>query len=269
MILTVILTPKEQQGLLHNKLVWLTRPLGQNAVLQSALENLGARVFCLPLLEIIPLLPTGANRTRLQNLDQYDLVFYVSSNAANAGMAAINNWWPQYPAHILNFAVGPGTAAVIEQHGLLVHYPTQRMDSEAMLALPQLQSIAGKKALIVRGVGGREILSAGLLERGASVDYAELYERKAPHYALDYLQECVHQHSPDALVVSSSEAMDNLKTLFSNWYEPWPTLPLYVASQRLADHARAAGFQNMQVMAGATDATIIEGLCKLAGDQQA
>jgi len=245
---------------LHSRCIWLTRPAEQSVGLQESLRSFGARTFSFPLLHIEKIEPQGLTLSRLQNLDQYDLVFYVSSNAARIGMDSISVWWPQYPSHILNFAVGPTTAAVVEAHGLVVYYPLERMDSEAMLALPQLQQIAGKRALIVRGVGGREILSEGLLARGANVDYAELYQRLAPHYTRSYMKNCLQVHEPDAIVVSSGEAMDNFKTLFAGWYDGWQTLPLHVVSPRLQEHAGAAGFANVVVMAGATDAAIIKGL---------
>jgi len=255
---------------LQGRQIWLTRPHEQSAGLQKTLQELGARSFNLPLLLIVPVEPQGITKTRLQNLDQYDLVFYVSSNAAKAGMDLISSWWPQYPAHILNFAVGSSTAGVLGSHGLAVDYPRERMDSEAMLALPGLQEIAGKKALIVRGIGGREILAEGLLARGARVDYAELYERKLPQYTKTYLKNCLQEHPPEAIVISSGEAMDNLKALFSSWYSEWAQLPLHVASSRLQEHACAAGFENVVVMVGANDAAIIKGLLfAFAGSQSA
>ena len=81
----------------------------------------------------------------------------------------------------------------------------------AMLALPQLQAIQGKKALIVRGIGGREILAESLQERGVSVDYAELYQRKRPEYDATMLQQLFQQEKPQAVVVSSAESLDNLR----------------------------------------------------------
>jgi uroporphyrinogen-III synthase len=241
----------------HN--IWLTRPAAQVTGLQGQLQQAGAAVFCLPLLVIAPLVPTGINKQRLLDLDRYDLVFFVSSNAASIGLEAINDYWPQYPRHIQNFAVGPGTAAVLQGYGLDVAWPTERMSSEAMLALPQLQAIAGKKALIVRGVGGREILAEGLLARGASVDYVELYERKQPVYAADYLRQQYQQQTPAAVVVSSAEALDNLYGFFAP-LGLWPLLPLFVSSDRLAEHAHKLGNNQTCVMAGASDAAIIAGL---------
>ncbi len=239
--------------------IWLTRPAAQVETLQAQLQQAGAKVFCLPLLLIEPVVLTGVNKQRLMDLDRYDLVFYVSSNAAALGLDAIANYWPQYPAGLQNFAVGPGTAAVLQKHGLDVSYPTERMSSEAMLALPALQEINGKKALIVRGVGGREILAEGLLARGASVDYAELYERKPPQYAADTLCQYYQQQQPHMIVISSGESLDNLHSLF----EPlglWNSLPLAVSSERLQEHACKLGNFAQLLLAGANDAAIIEGL---------
>jgi uroporphyrinogen-III synthase len=248
---------------LTGKTIWLTRPAGQGAELRAALEQLGARVQVLPLLVIKPLQPSQADKQKLIDLDRYDLVFFVSTNAATLGLEAIAQWWPQYPVGIRNFAVGPGTAAVLEKQGLSASYPTERMSSEALLALPDLQDIAGKKALIVRGAGGREIIAAGLLARGAAVDYAELYERAVPQYAPAMLQELVRSATPSALVISSAEALDNLKALFAPAVAEWTQLPLVVSSPRLAEHAQVLGFQRADVIEGATDAAIIQGLRSL------
>lgn len=238
---------------------WVTRPVAQSLELRQALENLGASVLALPLLEIVPVSLAGKSKQYLMDLDRYDLVFFVSSNAASIGLDAIGNYWPQYPPHIRNFAVGPGTAQVVRSYGLEVFFPNERMTSEALLALPQLSDIEGCKALIVRGVGGREILAAGLQARGASVDYAELYERRRPHYEPGWLQQCLQQQT-DGVIISSSEALENLHALLQLPGTAWQRLPLYVSSDRLAAHARQLGFMYATVLAGANDAAIIAGI---------
>jgi uroporphyrinogen-III synthase len=245
--------------------VWLTRPLEQVTGLQQALERLGAAVLPLPLLNIRPLVPTQTVTQTLINLDQYDLVFYVSTNAATLGLDAIGQWWLQYPVHIQNFAVGPSTAAVLEQHGLSAHFPRERMSSEALLAMPELQDIAGKKALLVRGVGGREIIAEGLVARGAQVAYAELYERVLPAYDRGWLAERLRHDYPDAVVVSSAEALDNLQQLFAPVSTDWRRLPLVLSSPRLVEHAAAHGFSRTFLIDGATDAAIIAGLLTAFG----
>jgi uroporphyrinogen-III synthase len=201
-----------------------------------------------------------ADQQKLLNLDRYDLLFYVSTNAARIGLDAIAQWWPQYPAHIENFAVGPGTAAVLEREGLQVGYPAERMTSEAMLALPGLQQISGKRALIVRGVGGREIIAAGLQARGVAVDYLELYERALPSHDSHWLRDLLETQWPDAVVISSGEALDNLKLLLAPLSPRWQHLPLAVSSPRLAEHATATGFAPPPILPGASDEAIIAGL---------
>lgn len=235
--------------------------------MRKALEPLGAELVELPLLDILPLQPSQADKEKLVNLDRYDLVFYVSTNAARIGLDAINQWWPQYPAHIRNFAVGPGTAAVLEQQGLRVSYPEQRMTSEAMLALPELQEISGNKALIVRGVGGREIIAEGLVARGATVDYAELYDRAVPKHDPAWLQQLLQHAWPDAVVISSGEALENLQHMLAPLSAQWQQLPLAVSSPRLAGHALALGFAVPRILPGAGDATIIAGLLADFGKQ--
>lgn len=248
------------QHILTGRCIWLTRPAGQNAELAQRLERWGATVVQLPLLEIRPRTPNPAARQRLIDLDRYALVFYVSTNAARIGLQAIAQWWPQYPAQLRNFAVGPGTAAILEAQGLSVCYPRERMTSEALLALPELQDIAGLKALIVRGVGGREVMAAGLRARGATVDYVELYERGLPTHDPDWLLQCLTRQVPDVVVVSSGEALDNLKILLAPHTAAWQQLPLLLSSPRLVEQAQQCGFLRCQAMAGADDASIISGL---------
>jgi len=246
---------------LAGRTVWLTRPAQQAGPLQAALQARGARVFCLPLLEIAAVPPKREQLQHLKDLDRYDLVVYVSSNAARIGLDRIFEWWPQYPVGILNLAVGSGTAAVLEAEGLQVGYPTERMDSEGLLALPELADIGGKRALIVRGMGGREVLAQGLRERGCTVDYVELYERRQPAYGVDYLAHCLASQPPDAVVVTSAEALSNLKELFFPVGDEWRELPLFLPSERVQEHAQQLGFGRCRRLESASDAAIITGLC--------
>jgi uroporphyrinogen-III synthase len=247
---------------LSGKTIWLTRPAGQGAALRAALEAQGARVEMLPLLVIEPVPLAQAEKQKLVDLDRYDLLFFVSTNAATLGLDAIAQWWPQYPVGILNFAVGPGTAAVLEQHGLTAYYPNERMTSEALMALPQLQDVRGKKALIVRGVGGREIIAEGLRAGGASVDYLELYRRATPRYDAACLRKRMHEAAPSTVVVSSADALDNLRQIFAD-IPGWEQLPLLVSSPRLGEHAKALGFQRFALVEGASDAVILDALLSL------
>ncbi|MGS9164769.1 uroporphyrinogen-III synthase, partial [Salmonella enterica subsp. enterica serovar Infantis] len=60
--------------------------------------------------------------------------------------------------------------------GFDIRYPLDRDISEALLQLPELQNIAGNRALILRGNGGRELLGETLTALGAEVSFFECYQ---------------------------------------------------------------------------------------------
>lgn len=252
--------PAAPPQLLRGQCIWLTRPEDQAGKLEKALQAQGATTCSLPLLEIVPVPPDAETRDLLQALDRYDLAVYISVNAARIGLKTIARFWFDYPPQLQNFAIGPATAKVLREAGLRVRSPARNADSESLLKLPELQNVDGKRALIVRGVGGMETLAQGLRERGCTVDYAEVYGRLLPAYAPPWLQEKLDEYPPDAIVISSAEAMDNLKTLFGAWYADWARLPLFVSSERLAAKAASIGFTRVVTMVGATDARLVKGL---------
>ena len=212
------------------------------------------------MLVIEPLPVDAAIKTRVMDLDHYDLLFFISTNAAQLGLSLIADYWPQFPVGLAIYAVGPTTAAVIEEAGLHAEYPAERMSSEALLALDSLQDIAGKKALVVRGVGGRELLAEALKSRQASVDYLELYRRNPPALARGELANWLAREKPAAVIVTSAEALDNFVSQLSVDRQVLSGIPLFVSSQRIADSAATAGFTRIVVMPGADDKAIIDSL---------
>ena len=246
--------------MLDGKTIWITRPAGQADSLMQSLAAQGANVKSLPMLAIEPVVPDSGIRTTVMNLDQYDLLFFISTNSAALGMELIHDYWPQFPVGVAVYAVGPSTAEVLARYNLDPEFPGTRMSSEALLALPSLSAIDGRKVLIVRGVGGRELLAQELRNRGASVDYLELYRRDCPEYPPGALAAEVEHAVPAAIVVTSAEALDNLRGLLERDAVPVASIPLFVSSARIAEKAKESGFLLAVTMSGADDRAIIESL---------
>lgn len=89
--------------------------------------------------------------------------------------------------------------------GRAVLHPPHGNDSDALLALPPLQELAGQTVLIVRGDGGRPQLGETLARRGARVRYAEVY-RRVPVAADWALFDRLAASNPALLITSSHSA---------------------------------------------------------------
>lgn len=238
---------------LQGRTVVVTRPAEQAGDLIAALEQAGAVPLAFPTLAIEPRELTPADRQKILNLDQYRAVICVSPNAARLGLDALADYWPQWPVQQLWFAVGPATGAAMQDWGLPVTVAQQGSTSETLLDDPQLKMVAGEQILILRGEGGRETLAETLRERGAKVDYLELYRRVQPAIDPASLWSALDQQPTPILTVTSGDGLRNLMTVADKHLNRLRQCPLVVISGRLAEFARQQGFT--QVWLAASPAT--------------
>ncbi len=146
--------------------ILVTRPLPQGEELVSRLRALGRVAWSFPLIEFTPGRELPALGGHLTHLGSDDLLFALSQHAVEFAHARLQQQglpWPTSPRY---FAIGRTTALALHTvSGQHIRYPLDREISEVLLQLPELQNIAGKNALILRGNGGRELLGATLTER--------------------------------------------------------------------------------------------------------
>jgi len=225
----------------------VTRPRDQADGLAAKLQKLGANPVMLPLLEIAPAPDQNALQAFVQRVANYQLLIFISPNAVAYGMSALQ----QIPAGVYVAAVGQGTAKAL--HKLKVEeviVPSERFDSEGLLALPELQQVAGWHIAILRGDGGRELLGETLASRGAQVEYVTCYRRSKPE--LDAQVWLAAQ--PDVIAVTSSEALTHL---WQGLGEAAATLArtatLFVAHPRIAEIAHSQGWQHVVIAAAGDD----------------
>lgn len=219
--------------------VLVTRPAGQAEGLQAHLRELGAHPVLFPTLEILPPADTSTLARRLVELPNYDLAIFVSPTAVQYGLGAIPSW----PVGLRAAGVGQGTAAALRTAGIKqVLAPSDGGDSEHLLALPELADMAGQRALIFRGEGGRQLLADTLAARGARVDYAECYRRGLPVVDPAVLLDTWRRGGIQAVTVLSSQGLDNLFTLLGEDNAGLiRATPLFAPHPRIAEHARVRG----------------------------
>lgn len=247
--------------------IWATRPAHQNVSWQAQLAEFGAQVLALPLLDIVPLSSPEATariKARVLKLDEYQHVLFVSQNAVAEAFRWFEDYWPQLPVGIHYYAVGAKTANAVAAFGVPVNEAGDAMNSEALLALPQLQQVAGSKILICRGQGGRPKLGEELAARGARVDYLELYQRALPAAATAGIA-AVDWQQRHIIPLFSGETLQNLLSIL-------PTTPsktniqLVVPAAHIDEQARATGFSGAVVAQNASEQAMLAAIAKVINE---
>ena len=227
------------------------RPRGQHDSLRAAARRHGAQVLALSPFVIEALTGTDQRHALKQALAA-GITVWTSANAVRAAAAL-------QPLHVRRgqawLAVGSGTRRALLRAGIDARAPA-RMDSEGLLAMPDLQDVRARSIGLVTAPGGRGMLLPRLAERGAHVVRADVYARHPIAFtgrALAALDTALASPHHVLLALSSQEALQRLLMAHpTERHAALVDIAVVAASQRLAGIARSSGFQRITV---ATDAT--------------
>lgn len=230
---------------LNGRTIVVTRPVGQAAGLCKTIEKLGGRALCFPVLGIAPVLDRSAIVSVAQRLDAFDLAFFVSPNAVEYALEAILQT-REWPPSLKVATVGKGSERALRARGFDdVISPDAGFDSESVLALPAFaaEAVRGRRILILRGDGGRDLLGETLVARGAEVEYLSCYRRFCPDTRPALLLEPLRRHVVDGLLLSSSEGARNLVAIIGAASVPlFDNTPVFASHPRIAAQCRQLGF---------------------------
>ena len=222
--------------------VVVTRPAGQAAHFATALTGQDAIPVLYPVLEIRDIEDVAPLLDVAIRLDSYDLAVFVSPNAIEKALALIlprRSW----PAALRVAALGKSSERELARHGIHdVISPPLRFDSEALLELPELTDVGGRRVIIFRGDGGRELLGDTLRARGATIDYVTCYRRARPQLDPAPLLKLWEQGQLDAVTLTSSEGLRNFFDMVGRLGQAWlKKTPAFVPHLRIAEQAQALG----------------------------
>jgi uroporphyrinogen-III synthase len=273
--------------------ILVTRPRDQAIQLAQDITQAGGVPLLFPLLEISAVHDTEVIQEQVSRLPQANLAIFISPNAVQYGMAAIRAGVGALPCppkkaggksaeskradgrqlpqsagsagHVLLppalkiATVGLGSAKALRELGVTdVIVPDAQFDSEGLLAVPELQHVAGWRVMIFRGDGGRELLGDVLKARGAVVEYVTCYHRSKPQW------DTCELFKANAITVTSSEALNHLSQMLE---EPEQKrlfdTPLFVPHTRIAELAHRLGWLKVH-LTGAGDAGLLSGLMEWA-----
>ncbi len=244
--------------------VVVTRPRQQGEPTAKALRSAGATVVELPVLEILPV-PGAIDADVMASA--YAAIF-VSANAVEYGVPFLRGRGG-LSARTLIVAIGHATTRALVDAGFDdVVSPQQSIDSEGLLATPQLQPdrVKGQHIILVRGKsesGGRKLLEETLRTRGAMLAILECYERRALRLARAQIESLVKSMESDCAVMALSvETLDSLMKSFSGQEGLLKSTCLLVPHSRVAAAATDRGFTRVMEI-GMSAESLIPALIKL------
>jgi uroporphyrinogen-III synthase len=238
---------------LHGWYVISLRPLGEHAGVRRAATRLGAATFAVSTLRLQALPAGPALRAALR------CPRVVVTSPAAARFA--HDQLPLAPRPGQHwYALGGGTAAALHRRGVdEVRLPRRGSDSEALLALAELQNLAGQAVGLVTAPGGRELLASSLRARGADLSVAEVYRREPVVPAPARLHALRQLPDASALLVTSEQALAALwQALDAPTRAQLLRRPCVTASARLRERAALLGFTELLQAVDARPASLLD-----------
>jgi len=238
--------------------VLVTRPAAQALQLCERIRTYGGEAIAFPTIVIEPAVTAAS-------VESYDWLIFTSANAVQHG-------WPLVALgeHTRVAAIGKATAAALSEREIRVDaMPSGSATSETLLAHPAFANVANQSALIVKGIGGRELLHDELTRRSARVATLEVYRRAQPQVdaaSVAQVEERWRSNTKvgndagiDIVTLTSVETLDNLLAMLTDAGRALlKTTPFVTPSQRVADAARAQLLQGHCVLSrGADDEALI------------
>lgn len=238
--------------------ILVTRPAHQAETLCGLIEQQGWNAIRFPTIEIV------ANNNKnlsqqLKTIDQWHWLIFISANAVNFALSANNGRIERFKKCSIA-AMGKATEKALLAVGLPADLlPDNQFNTEGLLATDEMNQVSGKNCLIIRGQGGRETLANKLLERGAAIEYMEVYSRKMPVFDSSDVVAMLSQGRLHVITITSGDALKNLVAMIgAEQHDKLQTVPLIVISNRIKQLAEKIGFKIIAVTENPGDTAIIK-----------
>ncbi|PJG85528.1 uroporphyrinogen-III synthase [Conservatibacter flavescens] len=242
--------------------VLVARPGEQGVNLTERLNKVGVAALHLPFFRIESGTELNLLSQKLCQLKAGDYVVAVSRHAIEFAHQTLTATGFHWRNDLCYFAVGQRTAehfsALSEQS---VSYPYDKETSEGLLALPSMSynALQDKRVLLLRGNGGRELFSTEVRQRGAQLDIIECYQRQPIEYDnVEQTSMCIRA-GISQIVITSGEMLTYLMDFVPKSEHNWlKSCRLITVSERIANMARVAGWDNVIVAKRVDNATLFD-----------
>ncbi|WP_413285565.1 uroporphyrinogen-III synthase [Vibrio sp. MA40-2] len=235
--------------------VLITRPSPDGEQLCDELGAVGIEVVYQPLIAFSSSQGCGHVANLLKEANFVIAVSKPAVEWANKSLQSQRQFWPHSTCYL---AIGQKTADKLsEVTAQKVHCP-EVSDSEHLLVLPHLQQINNAKVVILRGNGGRETIRTVLEQRGANVEYCEVYQRKPLLFDGHSSVKNWKNNNVTQIVLTSGDQLSYFFNRIPKEEHEWLFRQrLIVPSKRVSELAKQLGFRNIMVSGSASNPDLV------------
>ncbi len=200
---------------LSGRRIVITRAREQQGDFAEILEGYGAEVIECPTIAILPPDDWSALDGSLERIGSYHWLIFTSANGARFFLRRLQELGrDQRALHDIRVAaIGPATAAALREGGLGTDVVPGEYRAEAILEAMD-KDLRGVRILIPRAAEAREVLPAGLRERGAEVDVVTVYRTVQVTDQAGPVLNLLRARAIDAVTFTSSSTVMNFADLF-------------------------------------------------------
>lgn len=202
--------PPPAEGRLQGERVWVTRPRERAEALCFLLEDEGAEVFPLPLLELQPPPDERPLLAAASHVQRYRWILFTSPSGVEAFFeAARHEGSLDRLKRVKLGAVGPRTADTLRSLGLMVSAEAELATGPGLFEVMQDDLKAGDEVLLPVAETARPELQALLEEKGVDVTRVVAY-RAAQLQPEDEAFAVLEETPPTAIVLASPRTVEAL-----------------------------------------------------------
>jgi uroporphyrinogen-III synthase len=186
----------------------VTRPRARAEALCFLLEDEGAEVIALPLLEFLPPDDPRPLAAAAEQIHRYRWIMFASPSAVHGLLEAVREAGTRARLGLVKLAcVGPATAAAVRAAGLEVTLEAERSTGLGLFDRAKDDLQPGDEVLLPAAQEGRPELEEALREFGAHVSRVAAYKSVASSLPPQVL-EALRQHPPAVALFGSPRTVD-------------------------------------------------------------
>jgi uroporphyrinogen III methyltransferase/synthase len=199
---------------LFGRRVVITRPRAQAADFAELLEAWGAEVIPFPTIETVPPASLAPLDDAIRRAHEFDWVVFTSANGVRVFFerlqtvgADVRHW------HRARFAaIGPQTAKALQAYCVRVDAIPDEFRAEAVVTVLAQAGVSGKRILLPRAAGARDVLPIELRNLGATVEEVVTYTTVLPTAHAEELRALLQRGEADLVTFTSSSTVHNFVT---------------------------------------------------------